>query len=259
MTLTISIIAKDGIILASDSRATIGNPLGLTTVNDTVKKVFKVTNHSGLAIAGEGELGATLIDAFYYTLHEKPNYNLLSIDELVDLLRSIVIGKYNEWFPHIRPEERPYLSIILSGYRKDEGGGLTIPQMFTLHSSYHFAPCTNTMGFAALGITPLATYLLNRLYTKDIIKLKAAIELASFCIVETASQDGKVGGNLQLATFSNIDDFNLLGNEDVNVIIDKCSEFRKNLQNPFYAIGEKVEIAQTGPLFKEQPIEEKKL
>ena len=40
MTLAIGIIANDGIALGSDSRATIGDLRGLTTVNDTVQKMI---------------------------------------------------------------------------------------------------------------------------------------------------------------------------------------------------------------------------
>ena len=41
MTLALAIVAVDGIAVASDSRGTIGDPRGLTAVNDTQQKLFK--------------------------------------------------------------------------------------------------------------------------------------------------------------------------------------------------------------------------
>jgi len=40
MTLIASIKAQDGIVLASDSRGTIGDPRGLTAIDDVHKKIL---------------------------------------------------------------------------------------------------------------------------------------------------------------------------------------------------------------------------
>lgn len=245
MTLAIGIIANDGLALASDSRATIGDPRGLTTVNDTVQKIFKITDFCGLAIAGNGGLAVSILDIFLWNLKQKPDYNSYSIDEIVGLLRNTCIVKYNEWFPHLRPEERPFLAMVICGYRKNMEGKLEAPLIFSLVSIIHFAPSTDTMGFAAVGIDPLSIYLLNRLYTKSDIELKSAAELAAFCIRETASQDGKVGGELQLATFSKDRSFKIYDEKEIEIVKKRCEEFRKNLRNPLYAKEEP--LVEKGP------------
>lgn len=255
MTLAIGIIANDGIVLGSDSRATIGDPRGLTTVNDTVQKIFKITDFCGLAIAGDGGLAVSILDIFLWDLKQKPDYNTFSIDEIIFLLRNTSISKYNEWFPHLKPQERPFLAMIVCGYRKNLQGGLDVPIIFSLLSVNHFAPSTDTMGFTTVGIIPLAVYLLNRLYTKSDIQLKSAIELAAFCIRETASQDGKVGGELQLATFSKNSPFKIYNAKDIELVKKRCEEFRKNLRNPFYAKEEPV--IEKGPAAPENRPEEK--
>ena len=255
MTLAIGIIANDGIALASDSRATIGDPRGLTTVNDTVQKVFKITDFCGLAIAGDGGLAVSILDIFSWDLKQKPNYNNFSIDEIVALLRQTAINKYNEWFPHLKPQERPFLAMVICGYRRGIDGKLDSPLIFSLLSITHFAPSTDTMGFAAAGIVPLAIYLLNRLYTKTDIHLKSAVELAAFCIRETASQDGKVGGKLQLATFSKDMPFKIYDDMENDLIKKRCEEFRRNLRNPFYAKEESA--IETGPAAPQNLPEEK--
>jgi hypothetical protein len=45
MTLVVAIKARDGIVLAGDSRGTIGDPRGLTAINDTQQKVHHLGNH----------------------------------------------------------------------------------------------------------------------------------------------------------------------------------------------------------------------
>ena len=236
MTLAISIIGKDGIAVASDSRVTSGDPRGPTTVNDTVKKIFELGDFCGLAIAGDGGLGASLIDVVYYELHKNPNYRSLSVDEMLNLVMDCVIKKYNEWFPNMNFEDRPTLHIILSGYRKDISNTnfTDSPEIFTLYSERNFAPHRWTLlGFMAIGISPLATYLLNTLYTKE-ITLKHALELAAFAILETASQDGKVGKDIQLASFSLKQPFKLYSQEEIYEYIYQADRHRSSLKKAFY-------------------------
>jgi 20S proteasome alpha/beta subunit len=235
MTLAIGIIANDSLVLASDSRATIGDVRGLTTVNDTVQKIFKITDFCGLAIAGDGGLATSLFDAFLWELKKEKDFNNFSVDEIVNLLRTVWINKYDQWFPYLKPEDRPGLAILVCGYRKNIEGKLDTPLIYSLSSFTHFAPSTDIMGFQTIGVIPLAVYLLNRLYTRNDIELKSAMELAAFCITETASQDGKVGGELQLASFSKNNPFRVLEQNKIDIIKKRCEEFRKNLRNPFYA------------------------
>jgi 20S proteasome alpha/beta subunit len=236
MTLAISIIAKDGIAIASDSRVTSGDPRGPTTVNDTVKKIFELSNFCGLAIAGDGGLGSSIIDLIYYELHKNSNYRYFSVDEMLNICRDSAIKKYNEWFNHVNFEDRPTLHMILSGYRKDIGNASFIdsPEIFTLHSERNFAPHRWTLlGFTAIGITPLATYILNTLYTNE-ITLKHALELATFAILETASQDGKVGKDIQLASFSLNEPFRIYSQDEIYKYIYQADRNRNNLRKAFY-------------------------
>jgi len=236
MTLAIGIIAKDGIAIAADSRVTSGDPRGPTTVNDTVKKVFELSDFCGLAIAGDGGLGSSIIDVIYYELHQIPNYRLLSVDELLIICRDCAIKKYNEWFDQVAFEDRPTLHIVLVGYRKDIGNARFIdsPEIFTLHSERNFAPHRWTLlGFMAIGITPLATYLLNTLYTKE-ISLSHSLELATFAIMETASQDGKVSKGIQLASFSLNNSFALYDQAKISDFVLAAERRRDDLKRAFY-------------------------
>jgi len=236
MTLAVSIIAKDGIAIASDSRVTSGDPRGPTTVNDTVKKIFELGDFCGLAIAGDGGLGAAVIDVLYYELHKNPDYRYFSVDDMLAICRDAAVKKYNEWFSQVNFEDRPTLHIILSGYRKDISNVNFIdsPEIFTLHSERNFAPHRWTLlGFISIGITPLATYILNTLYTKE-ITLKHALELAAFSILETASQDGKVGKDIQLASFSLTCAFKIYIQDETYEYIYQADRHRNELRKAFY-------------------------
>ena len=61
MTLAVAIKAKDAIIVAADSRGTIGDPRGLTAVNDTQQKIFQF-GACALAISGAAEMSFALLD-----------------------------------------------------------------------------------------------------------------------------------------------------------------------------------------------------
>ena len=236
MTLAISIITRDGIAIASDSRVTSGDPRGPTTVNDTVKKIFELGDFCGLTIAGDGGLGASIIDVIYYELHKNSNYRYLSVDEMLVLCCDGAIKKYNEWFAQVNFDDRPTLHMILSGYRKDINNANFIdsPEIFTLHSERNFAPHRWTLlGFMAIGITPLATYILNTLYKKE-INLKHALELAAFAILETASQDGKVGKDIQLASFSLQQPFKIYTQDETYEYIYQADRHRDSLRKAFY-------------------------
>jgi ATP-dependent protease HslVU (ClpYQ) peptidase subunit len=60
MTLAVAIKAQDAIIVAADSRGTIGDPRGLTAVNDK-QKIFQF-GACALAISGAAEMSFALLD-----------------------------------------------------------------------------------------------------------------------------------------------------------------------------------------------------
>lgn len=106
--------------------------------------------------------------------------------------------------------------------------------MYQLQSPLDFAPTLHNYGFALAGVAQYALYLLNRLYRPNstVNQLKA---LATYVITETAGQDGKVGGRVQLATISPGDGCKELKPEDVDEIVKHNDNRSKALQDSFYA------------------------
>lgn len=222
MTLTICIVAKDGMILASDSRAS-----SFLTSNDTVKKIFKLDDHNAVGIAGDGPLAMHFFD----TISTELNFRN-GISNLAEQLRTLGKNKFNDFFSHQEPKDRPSLTIILAGYMQDDNPD-NEGQIYTLSSNDNFVPRKSPIGFECIGIPIIANYLLNRLYEPE-ISAKHAAELAAFCIKETSSQDNHVGGPTQVAIFSNTKNYTELSKEEIEKIEKKCDQFRLLQKGNFY-------------------------
>lgn len=218
MTLTICIIAKDGIVLASDSRAS-----SFLTSNDTVKKIFRLDDNNAVGIAGDGPLAMHFFDTISSELIFRNG-----VSALAEQMRSLGKARFDEFFSHQTPKDRPSLSIILSGYM--QGGK---PEIYTLNSNDNFVPRKSPTGFECIGIPIIANYLLNRLYEPEITTQHAA-ELATFCIKETSSQDNRVGGPTQIATFSNTKQYAELSRDEIDKMEKKCDQFRLLQKGNFY-------------------------
>jgi len=218
MTLAICIIAKDGIVIASDSKAS-----SQITSNDTVKKIFRLNNNSAVGISGDGPLALTLLDAIVPKLiFEK------GVMELSQQLRVLGKDTFNDWYSHLQPGQRPAITLLLAGYTQ---GGEAI--MYQLNSQENFVPRKSPTGFDCIGIPFLANYMLNRLYEPE-IRLNNAAELATFCIKETSTQDNRVGGPTQLAMFSNVKSYGELPRSELAKMEKNCEQYRLVQKNIFY-------------------------
>ena len=154
------------------------------------------------------------------------------ISNLAEQLRNLGKEKFNDFFSHQDPKDRPSLTIILAGYlSKDDADNKG--QIYTLSSNDNFVPRKSPTGFECIGIPIIANYLLNRLY-EPTISSKHAAELAAFCIKETSSQDNRVGGPTQIATFSNSKGYSELSLDEIEKIEKKCDQFRLLQKGNFY-------------------------
>jgi len=218
MTLVIGLKARDGVILASDSRAS-----SVITSNDTVQKIFKLGEHSAIGIAGDGGLAMYFLDQIKAGLNHGTG-----ISDLAEQVRKRGKETFNDFFEHLKPEERPSLSLLLIGYTLDNK-----PEMYTLQSKDNFVPRKGITGFECIGIPYIADYLLNRLYEHD-IKIEAGAEMCAVCIQETSSQDRGVGGLAHVATFSEIKSFREMFSAEIEGLKQKAEQFRISQKNRFY-------------------------
>ncbi|RWD60330.1 hypothetical protein [Mesorhizobium sp.] len=190
MTLAVAIKAVDAIVVAADSRGTIGDPRGLTAVNDTQRKLFQFGN-CGLAIAGASEMALAIIDEFGRQGLNQPQ----DVDAAVAAFAQAAIWSDN-WYRGIPTAQRPGALFILGGYRTV--GGQSVPLVFLLNSNTAFAPQLANAYPMMAGVPQYAVYLSHRYYDPSMSGDNAAA-LAEYVISETASQDPKVGGPVKIA------------------------------------------------------------
>jgi len=200
MSLLVCLRGTDGLVLATDSRGTFGDPRGVTAQNDQIKKLYLANERVGILVAGAGDLGSTIVSGF----SALPDLGSLGVTELTMALHSYARKQFTEWFElfSIKPAAtdcrpaRPDLNFIVAGFGLDH-----VPKIYRMSSSLDFAPMLHNYGFGVDGVAQYALYLLNRLY--DPASVMRDLEcLAAYIIAETASQDGKVGGAIQMATIT---------------------------------------------------------
>jgi 20S proteasome, alpha and beta subunits len=221
MTLVVGLIAKDGVVLASDSRMTTST----ITSNDTVEKLVKLDSHIAVGIAGDGNLGIHLLKLI------KDDLNFaVGIVKLVEQIRKMLKEKFDEYYSNQPdPSKRESLTLLVVGYEKDQDR----PEVYELQSRDNFIPRSSSTGFNCIGIPFISEYILNRFYEKEITVKQAEI-LAAFCVEETGSQSHEVGGDIKVASFSRTKNFSLLTSSDINLIKEKCQTFHSGNKSKFY-------------------------
>lgn len=244
MTLGIALFAKDNsAILISDKRVT-GGTFSLSTRGDFVEKIRKVTDKCALTLSGDGGIGASIIDLFLKEFKielTRQGVKEIPIKEVAEIFRRVAVENYEKWYgampirlwtENIKEEVIPFFRILLIGFDKDESGELKKGKILQLSAGNRFAPSEITTNFAAIGISGVAQYLLYRFYHK-----KEEVEVASlaaFCVQETSSQDGAVGEDFQIATFSDTKKFRFYKDEEIEKIKLRCSELKTQLQTSFF-------------------------
>lgn len=245
MTLLATLKGKDGFVLAADSRGTFGDPRGVTAQNDNMKKAHILTSHVATLAAGSGELGSLVIDLTKRRLIDE---KITGVTAVLEALRKTACENYQKWFPSIPPVQspalvmagqapsRPDLQLTVAGYETDG-----TPRLFTLVSQLGFPPMLHDYGYALQGVTQYALYLLNRLYEPD-RTVEELASLAVYVITETASQDGKVGGPVNVITIvPGSSGCQLMTPEQVKKI-EETNKLRANsLRESFYNRREKHE------------------
>ena len=187
-------------MLATDSRGTFGDPRGVTAQNDQIKKVYLASKHVGVLVAGAGDLGSTVVSGFLAL----PDISTLGITEFTVALHHYAREQFREWFDLFSTKKmendprpaRPDLNFIVAGFELNHD-----PRIYRMSSSLDFAPMLHNYGFGVDGVAQYALYLLNRLYDPKATVGNLEV-LAAYLIAETASQDGKVGGAIQMLTMT---------------------------------------------------------
>lgn len=220
MTLIVALEGKDGLVLAADSRGTIGDPRGLTAISDVHQKVFKLSDYCGIGISGSSELGAKLLDELLPIVQQQ---QLAYADDVLGTTRATFRSEFNDWFSAFGMDARPVVLLALVGYHKISDEEF-IPRLYLLNSRLDFAPQLMTTGILLIGIPQYATYLSHRLYDRN-MDLHQVCALAYYLITETATQDPKVGGPVRMAKVTPSEGYQELQEGEISTIA-QCNSQR---------------------------------
>lgn len=230
MTLIVGMKADSAIILAADSRGMMGDPRGLTAINDNQIKLYPL-GHCGFGLAGASELGASLLDEYRKKGFDKP----APVDEVVSKISRESASLYNQWFGDFLKEKRPTVVMTLAGFRNVETPSPE-PMIYVLDSGQNFAPMLMGKYPTLTGIPQYAVYLGNRYYDPS-ISTERAKALAEYLISETASQETKVGGPIRMAIITPKEGYKELSEDEVKAISEENATLNRSLREFFLKGG----------------------
>jgi 20S proteasome alpha/beta subunit len=99
-------------------------------------------------------------------------------------------------------------------------------------STFNFSPNLHDFGFALGGVAQYALYLLNRLYSAD-MDIASLKHLAAYVVTETATQDGKVGGPVQMGVILPQGQAYTVSRGEIDSIITENEKRSKELKDLF--------------------------
>ena len=211
MTLVLALQGIDGIILSSDGRSTIGDPRGFMMVRDGGSKLYRLSSHCGLGLAGSSELSAALVDRMHEQIISR---GMVYVSDIARFVRGWIKDQYEDWFQQMPADRRPIIGAIVAGYDKKPDTDTMEPKIFTFSSDLEYAPMLCDSGAYFLGLPLFATYLTNRFYNRN-APVSQLMALSDYIISETASQDPKVGGPTSIAVISPESEYRILEENEI--------------------------------------------
>ncbi|MCL5007794.1 MAG: archaeal proteasome endopeptidase complex subunit beta [Candidatus Marsarchaeota archaeon] len=182
-TTTVGLICSDGVVLASDSRATADTYIA----SSDAKKVWKIDDNIGMTIAGGVGDAQELVRIMrvqneIYKMNEGRPLSPKSANSLF----SIILND-NKWAPY-------YVQLIVGGIDADGNPGL--------YSLDPFGGYSDEKTFTSTGSgSPVAMGVLEVNYKKN-INVKEGMKLAAKAIATAMKRDSATGDNIMVVTIT---------------------------------------------------------
>jgi proteasome beta subunit len=201
-TTTVGIVCKDGVVIATEKRATMGT---LIAHKDT-KKLYKIDQHLALATAGlVGDLQtlARYLNA-EANLYRLKRDNRMPVKSAATLMSNIL--NQRKFYPY-------YVQLILGGY--DDTGG----HVYSLDAAGGAIPDKYT---SAGSGSPYVYGVLEDNY-KDDLTVNEGIDIAVRAISAAMARDSASGGMIDVAVITK-DGFKDIREEDIKKRMEKHSK-----------------------------------
>lgn len=170
-TTTVGIVAKDGVVLAADRRAS----EGFFVANKMVRKILYITDNIGITTAGS----VADLQFLYYYLKNIYHYNLISgsgpvtVKGISTLLANIL--SYSKYFPYL-------VQILIGGYD-------TAPRLYNLD---YLGDITEEKYVATGSGSPVAMGVLEDEYREN-MTADEAMDLAARAVLSAIKRDSYTG------------------------------------------------------------------
>jgi proteasome beta subunit len=201
-TTTLGLVCKDGVVIATETRATMGTLIA----HKNTKKLYKIDDH--LALATAGLVGDLQVLARY--LNAEANLYRLKRDIKMPVksaatLMSNILNQ-RKFYPY-------YVQLILGGY--DDTGGY----VYSLDAAGGAIPDKYTSGGSG---SPYVYGVLEDTY-KDDLTTNEGVDIAVRAITAAKSRDSASGGEINVAVITK-DGFKEITKDDIKKRIDKIAK-----------------------------------
>jgi proteasome beta subunit len=201
-TTTLGIVCKDGVVIATETRATMGNLIA----HKETKKLYKIDEH--LALATAGLVGDLQVLARYLNaeanLYRLKRDTKISVQSAATLMSNIL--NQRKFYPY-------YVQLILGGF--DNSGG----HVYSLDAAGGSIPDKYTSGGSG---SPYVYGVLEDLY-RDNLTINEGIDIAIRAVSAAKRRDSASGGLTNIAVI-NKDGFKEIPQEEIKKRIDKISK-----------------------------------
>ena len=201
-TTTLGMVCKDGVVIATETRATMGTLIA----HKTTKKLYRIDEHLVLATAGlVGDLQvlARYLNAEANLYRLKRNIRM-PVKSAATLMSNIL--NQRKFYPY-------YVQLILAGF--DDTGGY----VYSLDAAGGAIPDKYTAGGSG---SPYVFGVLEDVY-KDDLTTNEGVDIAIRAITAATSRDSASGGKINIAVVSK-EGFKEIPEEEINKRIEKIAK-----------------------------------
>ena len=201
-TTTLGMVCKDGVVIATEKRATMGTLIA----HKATKKLYKIDNHMALATAGlVGDLQVLArylsAEANLYRLKREMN---MPVGSAATLMSNIL--NQRKFYPY-------YVQLIIGGY--DNTGG----HVYSLDAAGGAIPDKYTAGGSG---SPYVFGVMEDSYRED-MTTNEGIDLAVRAITAAMNRDSASGGMINIAVITK-DGFREIPEEEVKKRMEKIAK-----------------------------------
>ncbi len=202
-TTTLGLVCKDGIVMATERRATMGHMIA----HKNTQKLFPIGDNMCLTIAGlvaDGQLLARYLSS-EVELYQLKREKEMTLEASATMLSNILLGR--RWMPF-------WVGLLLGGV--DSKGG----HIYSLDAAGGSIPDN----FATTGSGSPFVYGVLEDHYKEGMSISEGVDLAVLCLMVSSSRDSASGDGINVATITEKEGFKEISEKDIDKKMSKINK-----------------------------------